>query len=447
VAISSFAVLLYFFWNVLSVFEGEAIAGIEEEMKELISVRSRSNHQEMVQEIVERSHPIGTTHRVYLLTGTTDQPAVGNLTSVEGVSIPAREGWHDLLITPARASSSGYLNLRLKVRPIVGGYTLTVGRDISAAMKIREVFKKSSLAAAVIALTLGLTGGYILSRRTLQRIASVNRTAEAIHEGDLRQRIPLQGAGDEFDQLARNLNNMIERIEHLVETMREVTDNVAHDLRSPLNRLRNKIEVTLLREKKGDEYRQVLESAIGDIEEILTIFNAVLRIAQIESSAARDGFEAMDLSSIVSDVVELYLPAAEEKGISIAVEAGPGALLEGDPQLLSQAVANLLDNSIKYTGPRCNIYVEVSRTDDRVTLKVADNGPGIPEKYREAVLGRFVRLDPQRSTPGTGLGLSLVAAVAHRHHASMRLEDNEPGLRVMLSFPPHLTPKAPNATT
>lgn len=433
--VSSFSVIAFLFWSVLSVLEDETREAIEEEMAEMAAVHSKSGLNELINEVIERSHPIGSTHKYYFLDARRGAPPVGNLAAVKGFSVAGDAEWRETVVSwPPDVKSHGSLELRIAIRKFAGGYVLAIGRDISDIERIRAAFANYSILAGMIALSFGVLGGFLLSQRILQRIASINRTAAAIYEGDLRRRIPLQGTRDEFDQLAENLNNMIACIHRLVETTRGVTDNVAHDLRSPLNRLRNKIEVTLLRDKSETEYKQVLESAIGDVEEILTTFNAVLRIAQIESRSSKEGLEVVDLASVTLDVVELYMPAAEEGGVSIMVEAAPGSLIKGDPQLLYQAVANLLDNSIKYAGPNCHISVKVSGVQSAIVLEVSDNGPGIPEEHRDAVLRRFVRLDPPRSTVGTGLGLSLVAAIARHHGVAIRLEDNGPGLRVTLAF-------------
>jgi signal transduction histidine kinase len=249
--------------------------------------------------------------------------------------------------------------------------------------------------------------------------------------GDLGQRISLKGSRDEFDVLAGNLNAMLDQIERLLSGMREVTDNIAHDLRTPLSRMRSRIEVALLANPDRAEARMLLEQTLCDADAMIQSFNALLSIARAEAGSERAAFEPIDLSEVCRDLAELYGPLAEEKGLTFTSACPPGLVLQGNRHLLAQALANLLDNAIKYTpaGGR----VMLSGQPGPVII-VADTGPGIPEGERGRVLERFVRLGGDRSTPGNGLGLSLVSAVAKLHGATLRLEDNHPGLRVSLAL-------------
>jgi signal transduction histidine kinase len=271
-----------------------------------------------------------------------------------------------------------------------------------------------------------------MSRATLQRVETNNRAARQIIEGDLSRRMPTRGTGDEFDQLAENLNAMLDQIAVLMEGIRQVSDNIAHDLRTPLTRLHSRLEAARLGQA-DPAVRATVDELIADTDALLSTFNALLRIAEIEAGQRRAAFEAVDLSTIARDAIELYEPVAQEKRQTIVSELAP-APVRGDRHLLSQAVANLLDNAIKYSPPGSRIEVVAGATANGTSLAVSDNGPGIPPEYREQAVRRFFRLEASRSTPGTGLGLSLVSAVAKLHGARLCLDDNAPGLKASLAF-------------
>ncbi len=294
----------------------------------------------------------------------------------------------------------------------------------------------------MIALGIGLIGGTVMSRNLLRRVEQVNRTSERVMAGNLSDRVPLHGTRDEFDQLAANLNRMLDQIERLMTAMREVTDDVAHDLRTPLSRLRARLERALVpsgSDPSGADpsgcasHGEAIRAAIEEADRLLATFNALLRIAELESGARLDQTTPVDLSEVARSAAELYEPVAEEQGFALSVVAEPGVRISGDWHLLSQALANLLDNALKYAGGG-RIELRVFHKDGQAILEVADHGPGIPEADRQSVLDRFVRLEPSRTTPGNGLGLSLVRAIARRHDGSVTLEDNRPGLRVRLQF-------------
>jgi len=323
------------------------------------------------------------------------------------------------------------------------GLQLLVGRDIEDKIRTQQLLKNAIAGGTGLMLVLGLLGGFALSRWTIGRLEEVNRTTAAIMAGHLGRRIELLGGGDEFDELAQHLNAMLERIEQLLASMREVTDNIAHDLRTPLNRIRSRIEVALLEELDREQARDVLEATMRDADALISTFNALLSIARAEAGSERREHEPVDLSQLARDVVELYEPLAEERRIALSVEARSPVVVEGSQQLLAQALANLVDNAIKYTPEGGAVQVRTHAEPDP-TLEVADNGPGIPPELREKALERFVRLQPDRSTPGNGLGLSLVAAVAKLHGAQLQLGDAGPGLLVTLRFAPAARgPRAP----
>jgi len=277
-----------------------------------------------------------------------------------------------------------------------------------------------------------LAMGATLGRAILGRMDTISRTAGEIMAGDLSRRVPASGRNDEFDALANRLNSMLDRIQQLIKGIREVTDNVAHDLRSPLSRLRNRLEVTLLESRSEDEYRQAIGKTIEDTESLIKTFNTMLDIAQLDSGNNRKQWGRVDLNTLASDLEELYRPVAELKGQEFRLVTGEPAQIAGSRDLLAQAIGNLLDNAIKYTPEGGSILLQVQRLEDTIEVMVRDTGTGIPESEREHVLERFVRLENSRHTPGNGLGLSLVNAVAGLHAAELKLGDNRPGLIVTL---------------
>lgn len=322
-----------------------------------------------------------------------------------------------------------------KVVPLDGGARLLVGRDIEDNVQARHTMGAAILIGVAVMVVLGLVGGVIMSRWMLIRLERVNRATTRIMAGDFSQRIATEGAGDEFDELAQNLNAMLERIERLLIGMRQVSEDIAHDLRTPLTRMRSRIEVALLGEPSSEEARGLLEGTLQDAERLIETFNALLAIARAEAGAQHGDWERLDLSDLARDVVDLYEPLAEERGIALNLIAGSGATVLGHRQLVAQAIANITDNAVKYTPPGGTVTIATAARPVP-TVVVTDTGPGIPPEMREHAKQRFVRLDAQRSTPGSGLGLSLVEAVAKLHDARLELGDNVPGLKVTLSFRP-----------
>ena len=294
--------------------------------------------------------------------------------------------------------------------------------------------------ALALALMLGLARGYLMSRNMLRRIENVNKTSRAIRSGHLDERIPLKGSGDEFDNLARELNSMLDRINHLMNEMREVTDNIAHDLKTPLTRLQAGLEDALRTGHGGDEAVEAMRAGVSEAEVLLDMVNGLLNISRTEAGAGRDEIELLGIGDLLRDLADLYEPAAAEAGISLNTELAKKHQVKVNRQVISQAVSNLLDNAIKYASlggheQGAQIGLELAENNNRIEIIVSDNGPGIPEADRERVIERFVRLDASRSQPGAGLGLSIAAAAARLHDGQLRLEDNAPGLRAVISLP------------
>ncbi|HPE59357.1 MAG: HAMP domain-containing protein [Thiothrix sp.] len=315
------------------------------------------------------------------------------------------------------------------------GYQLLVATDMSEQKALLDKMYRSTLMAMAVIIALALFGGGLMGYNVLRRIDSISRTADTIISGDLSQRMHVTWRNDEFDRLSIVVNNMLQRIEQLMIAMRGVTDNLAHDLRNPLNRLRNRLEsVRFLNPQSGD-YQQANEDAIQDVDELIKTFNALLSIAQAESRVQRKDWSRVDLTTLVNDLGELYSAVTEDKDQQLDCHTETGLVLTANRQLLAQAITNLLDNAVKYTPGGGLIRLEARRDDSSLLVRVSDTGIGIPADKHEHVFERFVRLDNARSSPGNGLGLSLVKAVVDMHGGRITLGDNAPGLVVSLHFP------------
>lgn len=344
----------------------------------------------------------------------------------------------------AAEGTSGEEPLRLAaaVAEEIDGTLLVVGRDVEDQRAFADRIRKIFLWGFAFLSLATLAGGLAAARMVLRRIEGIAATSRSFMAGDLSRRMPLTGNGDEFDDLSESLNAMLERIEQLMASLREVSDNIAHDLKTPLSRLRNKAEAALRDSRGAEAYRDGLERTIEEADGLISTFNALLLIARLEAGAVDETATAFDVAGLVRDAAELYEPVAEEAGMALECLAQGPLVITANRQLITQAVANLIDNAIKYgrrseaaAGKPHKVTVRVAEEGGQVLISVADDGPGISEKDRERVLKRFVRLEESRTRPGTGLGLSLVAAVARLHGGAIRLEDNDPGLRAVLVLP------------
>ena len=428
--------LAFLYWSTARHIESQTDARLRLESSVLLNIYQNQSLPALLETIRRRTREDGRGIFFYVLWGPNRQRVAGH---------PSE--WPDGLGTQ-RTYATLHLGdvfqvqgpntddlVRVMVTNLPNGYRLMVGRDLHDEQMLLDHTFSVSLGVIGVIFSLALLGSLILGHFTLRRIDAVSRTAGEIMAGDLSQRIPLSGRDNEFDELGRKLNAMLTRIEQLMGGMRQVTDNVAHDLRKPLNRLRNRLEVTLLEARNEDEYRAVMEQSIVDADEMLKTFNALLSIAQAEAGVKRNDWGRVELASLVEDMADLYGAVAEEKGIAFDSTTPPDVYIQGNRRLLAQALGNLLDNAVKYTPAGGHITLSVAGDERAVTLVVSDTGPGIPEADRQRVLERFVRLDSARSQPGSGLGLSLVRAVAKLHIATLDLSDNGPGLRVTLRFP------------
>jgi len=319
-------------------------------------------------------------------------------------------------------------------RQLPGGERLLVTHSLDQAEALLDFTQGTMVAILAVSVALALGLGLLQGRTLLMRIDALIDTSRLIGTGRLNRRIPLSGQGDEFDELAEQLNAMLDRIGHLMAGMRQVTDNVAHDLRRPLSRVRNLLDVTSMDARDAPEYREAITRAITDLDEIIRTFNALIEIAQAEAGSFRGDWGPVDLSALASELGELYADLAEEQGGTLELVVQPHCCVTGNRHLLAQAIGNLLDNALKFTPPGTPLRLEITGEAEGVRVVVSDRGPGIPVAERQRVLERFVRLDAARSTPGSGLGLSLVAAVARLHKATLTLDDAQPGLIARLDF-------------
>jgi signal transduction histidine kinase len=423
----------FLYIGTVELIDAQTNATIEAEVRGLSEQYNGRGLGRLIEVIAERSGANGEKGSVYLLTGPDLTPLAGNLKSWPADAVQQGD-W--LSFTVQRRAGDDITTHEIRARPfrLAGGFRLLVGRDMAERREFQLAIAETLAWALGITIVLGIAVALYLSRKLLRRVEAVAATSRTIVHGDLARRMPIEGSGDEFDHLSASLNDMLDQIEQLMTGMRAVADSMAHDLRSPLTRLKGRIEVALRRGGDAAEYRKTLAATIVDTDAILGTFNALLSIAQAEVGAARDGMLPLALGRIARDAAELYEPLAEEKGIRFEQSVADGIAIVGHPQLLAQSVANLLDNAVKYTPAGGTISLSLEDAGARAELRVADSGPGIEEKDRARVLERFVRLDVSRTTPGSGLGLSLVAAVAKLHRARLTLEDNAPGLKVTLAF-------------
>jgi len=319
------------------------------------------------------------------------------------------------------------------------GMRLVVGRDVVERRGYSAIILQSFMVGVAGIVLFSLIAGGITARRVLRRIDTIQQTSTKIMSGNLSERVPVTRRNDEFDALATNLNAMLDRIEQLLQGLKEVTDNVAHDLKTPLTRLRNQAEAALRDTASVETREQALETVIAESDRLIQTFNALLMIARVEAGAPSGALSEINISDIVADVAELYGPVAEDEGIAVETRIADGVTIKANRELIGQAMVNLLENAMKYARPddgkSGKIDVRLSNEAGKVQIIVADNGPGIPDADRKRVLERFVRLEKSRSEPGSGLGLSLVNAVARLHGGTFRIEDNAPGVRAVLEFP------------
>ena len=315
-------------------------------------------------------------------------------------------------------------------------YNLIVARDVSYENYLKDRFFNTILSTSLLIIFLGLLGGYVLSRNFLNRISAINKTSLEIMDGDLSMRLPTSSNNDELNQLSLNLNNMLDRLNRLMVGMKDVSDNIAHDLRTPLNKIRTNLEVTLMSNPSTESYRETIKEVIDDVDQVINTFNSLLAISRVDSGSVSLKKEKINIKNLIEDIIDLWEPLAEEKGVTLNNECHADMYLEGNKNLLSQAISNLIDNSIKYGNDKNTVNIGSQDNKDNIVIWVSDKGPGIQDSDKEKVLDRFTRLDTSRNTSGTGLGLSLVASMIKFHKGDLELLDAKPkGLIVKLQIP------------
>ena len=434
-SIGAVLVLFSVGWNVKGLVEQQITQTVDADIVGLSEQYAEGGITRLVDIIEQRVKQPGAG--LYLVTTHAGEPIVGNVSA----------------LPPGALDRTGVVETTYKVKGksrhalarmfvLSGGFRLLVGHDLAEGDTLRPILWNALLTSLIWLTVIGTIGGLLLARRVLRRVDTINADARRIVEGDLSGRLPLAGTGDELDRLVINLNAMLERMAELMAGLKEVSDNVAHDLKTPLTRMRSRAEQTLRLGKSVEDHREALEKVIEDADQMIRIFDALLMIAGAEAGAGREGMVDFDAAGVVSDVGELYEPVADSRGIVFEGAVESNLYVHGSRELIGQALANLVDNALKYgvgdgDGPadRRRIRLSAERRGSSIEIAVADHGEGIAPEDRARVTDRFVRLENSRSRPGFGLGLSLVAAVARLHNGGLRVEDNEPGLRIVISLP------------
>ncbi|OJV09154.1 MAG: two-component sensor histidine kinase [Bosea sp. 67-29] len=443
-------VLGYVAWNAQRLLSDQIRSTIDAEIQGLAEQARQGGIRRLVSIVERRSRAPGAS--LYLVTTPVGERIAGNVEAIPpGTLDKTGESEIEYARTSETIDTPSHAIVRVFVLP--AGFRLLVGRDVEERERLGKVIRRAIGWSLALIFVLGCFASWFVARRVLRRIDGMTETAHGIMEGDLKGRLAIAGTGDELDRLALNLNAMLDRIGELMAGMQQVTDNIAHDLKTPLTRLRNKAEEALRSATSQDELRGALDGAIEEADNLIRVFNALLMIARLEAGRISENMEDLDLSEIVSGVAELYEPLAEEVGLRLVGDVAPDLHVVGNRELVGQALANLVDNALKYGQPadggEATVTVAARRRDGEIELSVADHGDGIPEADRGRVLDRFIRLDASRSKPGFGLGLSMVAGVVRLHGGQLRLEDNAPGLRAVISLPavepkPVETPPSPD---
>jgi signal transduction histidine kinase len=436
VALVLFAVPLWYAWQ-KTVEQGrsEILSADAQRLTEVFRRGGAEGLKAFVDERVSLQIP---GERILLVTDAGFHPLAGNLPEWPR-NLPPQTGTHTVQLTlQGRNTRAVVAHVRLE-----GGYNLLVGRDTERFAPVEQDFWFGLAGALAVLAIVGVLGGLLIRRILMMRIQGIQETVQAIMQGRLSHRLETSRSGDELDMLSQTINGMLEQIEHLINGVRNVSNSIAHDLRTPLAELRSRLEeLSLTRPPPGETFTEI-DAALADVDRVIAIFNALLRLAQIDAGMRRSGFVPFDAAKLAADAVEFYLPAAELKGVTLTYRGSGPAPTSGDPVLLAQAVSNLIDNALKYSPPGGSVSVDAVRGEgDAVEIAVADNGPGVADSEKPRLVERFYRGDASRGTPGVGLGLSVVDAVAKLHGGFLKLADNNPGLRarlVVMASGPHVT--------
>jgi signal transduction histidine kinase len=375
---------------------------------------------------------------IYLLINNKNEKLAGNLnewpaSAVQESLFEKNGNWIRFHIEGTRNNPKN-IEVRAITVPLSKWRTLLVGQTMQSTEKIEQIIEQTFWASLLVTLVIAFVGALVITRSVMNRINIINRSAHTIMHGELNTRIPFTKGGDEFDDLSSNLNKMLDKIEALLQSLGQFANNIAHDLRSPLNRIINRLDAGLRKIDYDNPARDLLEKNIADMHELIGTFNSILKISELEANTEFRDFQPCDLQNIIENMVEFYEPYASEKDIAIINHIESKIVLNGEKNLLTQAFTNILDNAIKFTpkGGKIDIYCE--KNEEFIDIIIADNGVGIPDDYMDKVFEKFFRLEQSRHTKGNGLGLSLVDAIARIHNADVMLSDNHPGLRVCLRF-------------
>jgi signal transduction histidine kinase len=412
---------------------------IERQIDEVIAADARQISDQIrdfglpgaIEAINERIAEAPDSGAIYLLANPQLQPLAGNL-QMWPAGVPRKPGSYEVELV-----RDGLLRAtRLKTIALPDGLKLLVGRDVEDRAELRALIIEGLCWAAATAFVLAIVGAILVRRAVLSRVGMINDTASAIINGDLSQRVPVRDTTDAFDRLAETINAMLQQIQQLIERVRNTSNAIAHDLRTPLAELRARLEELLLTRPGRETTFDEIHKAVADLDRVIAVFNALLRLAEIDSGVRRSGFRRVELADLATEVAELYAPVTEERNLGFTVDAQNGLAVNGDPNLLAQAVGNLVDNAVKYVPRYGSVGLRIAPCHDGlIEIAVADNGPGIPKNERSRVTGRFYRGQASAGTDGIGLGLSVVEAVARLHDGTLELSDNHPGLTACLRLP------------
>ena len=431
--VSAAALAAFLWWSTAGLLERQAVAAINSDSDALLSQFLDGGPRGLMVAIRDRVAGNIDDDALYLLVDPSFKVMEGNLNAWPA-HLPMDEDWSELKLDRSGVPAE----MQVHYFDLPGGFHMLIGRDVAVRSQLGRLMEGALIWAAAIAVILGTIGAWAVRGLFRATIADVSATALAVSAGDLTRRVRVAGSDDEFDLLAEAINDMLDRITRLMDGVREVSNAIAHDLRTPITRARTRLEDAAIHATSEAELRAAVERAMSDLDGIVSVFQALLRISEIEAGARRSAFAPMDLTPLLADITELYDAVAEESGMVLASDIAPALPAFGDRDMVQQATANLLDNAFKFSPEGGTISVSAHIAGPTLRIVIADQGPGIPEADLPHATERFFRGETARSTPGSGLGLALVLAVAHLHHGELTLEDNVPGLRAILTLPAHI---------